>query len=213
MTRPSVVLADDHAIVLDGLRRILEPEFRLVGTAVDGRTFIEQVLQHKPDVAIADIAMPLLNGLDALRQLKNNTDVATRFVILTASPDASLAIQAFRLGAHAYVVKQSASDELVTAIRFALREQTYIAPLIANEVLSALMRGGQEERPLLTPREREVLQLLAEGRSAKEIATILSLSVRTIEFHRQNITEKTGLRTIAELSRYAARQGLVDGTN
>ncbi len=209
MKRATVVLADDHAIVLDGLRRILEPEFELVATAADGRTLVEEVLRHRPDVAVVDVSMPLLNGLDALRQVKK-TGAPTKFVFLTGSPEAAVATQAFRSGAHGYVLKESASDELMTAIRCALQDQTYITPRIANEVLKNLMHGaGTEQSPVLTAREREVLQLLAEGRNAKEIAVILNLSPRTIEFHRQNLSEKTGLRTIAELSRYAARHGLV----
>ena len=208
MSRARVILADDHAIVLDGLRRILEAEFELVATANDGRGLVEEVARLKPDVAVTDISMPLLNGLDAFRQCRD-AHSGTRFVFLTANPDVALATQAFRLGASGYVLKQAASEELVGAIREALRGRTYITPRIANEVLQNLMAGGGESGVELTSREREVLQLLAEGKTLKEAAAVLNVSPRTIEFHKNNIAEKTGLKTTAELARYAARQGLV----
>lgn len=209
MSRARVILADDHAIVLDGLRRILETEFDLVATAADGRGLVEEVARHKPDVAVTDISMPLLNGLDAFRQCRD-AHSGTRFVFLTANPDVALATQAFRLGASGYVLKQAASEELVGAIREAMRGRTYITPRIANEVLQNLMAGGGESGVVeLTTREREVLQLLAEGKSLKEAAAVLNVSPRTIEFHKNNIAEKTGFKTMAELARYAARQGLV----
>lgn len=209
MKRGRVVLADDHAIVLEGLKHILEEDFDVVATATDGRALMEEVQQLKPDIAVTDISMPLLNGLDAFRQLKAS-GILTRFVFLTAHPDVTLATQAFRLGAAGYVLKHSAGAELLTAIRAALRGQTYITPHIANDVLQNLMSGTVNEvGPTLTARERQVLQLLAEGRTLKEAATVLNVSPRTIEFHRNNIADKTGLRTTAELSRYAIRQGLV----
>jgi DNA-binding NarL/FixJ family response regulator len=209
MKRGRVVLADDHAIVLEGLKHILEEDFDVVASVTDGRALMEQVQRLKPDIAVTDISMPLLNGLDAFRQLKAS-GILTRFVFLTAHPDVTLATQAFRLGAAGYVLKQSAGAELLTAIRAALRGQTYISPHIANDVLQNLMSGAvNEEGPTLTARERQVLQLLAEGRTLKEAATVLNVSPRTIEFHRNNIADKTGLRTTAELARYAIRQGLV----
>ncbi|MCC6538751.1 MAG: response regulator transcription factor [Bryobacterales bacterium] len=208
MSKARVILADDHAIVLDGLRRILEPEFELVGTAFDGRHLVEEVARLRPDLAVADISMPLLNGLDAFRQCRD-AHSSTRFIFLTANPDVALATQAFRLGASGYVLKQAASDELVVALREALRGRTYITPRIANDVLQNLMAGGGESAVELTSREREVLQLLAEGKTLKEAAAVLSVSPRTIEFHKNNIAEKTGLKTTAELARYAVREGLV----
>lgn len=209
MKRGRVVLADDHAIVLEGLKHILEEDFDVVAVATDGRALMEEVQRLKPDIAVTDISMPLLNGLDAFRQLKAS-GILTRFVFLTAHPDVTLATQAFRLGAAGYVLKHSAGAELLIAIRAALRGQTYITPHIANDVLQNLMSGTvNEEGPTLTARERQVLQLLAEGRTLKEAATVLNVSPRTIEFHRNNIADKTGLRTTAELSRYAIRQGLV----
>jgi len=211
--RHRIILADDHEIVLDGLRRILEPEFEIVATAADGRRLIADIERLEPEVAVADISMPLLNGLDALRQSKDSHS-RTRFVFLTASPDVSLATQAFRLGASGYVLKHAASEELVGAIREALAGRTYITPRIANEVLQNLMsHPADAAREVgLTGREREVLQLLAEGKIIKEIAAILNVSPRTVEFHKNNIVAKTGLRTTAELARYAVRQGLVSGS-
>jgi DNA-binding NarL/FixJ family response regulator len=205
------MLADDHVIILDGLRRILEPEFEIVATAADGRELVAEIERLKPEVAVADISMPLLNGLDALRQCKS-AHSRTRFVFLTASPDVALATRAFQLGASGYVLKHAAAEELVTAIREALTGRTYITPRIANEVLQNLMSHASDpakDESGLTSREREVLQLLAEGKIIKEIAAILNVSPRTVEFHKYNIVAKTGLRTNAELARYAARRGLV----
>ena len=204
-----IVLADDHEIVLDGLRRILEPEFEIVARVADGRALVAEIERLKPDVVVADISMPLLNGLDALRQCQS-AHSRTRFVFLTASPDVALATQAFRLGASGYVLKHAAAEELVVAMREALAGRTYITPRIAKEVLQNLMsRPGDVTEPELTGREREVLRLLAEGKIIKEIAAVLSVSPRTVEFHKNNIVAKTGLRTTAELARYAARHGLV----
>jgi DNA-binding NarL/FixJ family response regulator len=180
-----------------------------VATAADGRALVAEIERLKPEAAVADISMPLLNGLDALRQVKS-AGFRTRFVFLTGSPDVALATQAFRLGASGYVLKHAAAEELVAAIREALAGNTYITPRIANEVLQNLMSHPADVTgPGLTGREREVLQLLAEGKILKEIGAILNVSSRTVEFHKNNIVAKTGLRTTAELARYAARNGLV----
>jgi DNA-binding NarL/FixJ family response regulator len=206
-----IALADDHEIVLDGLRRILEPEFEIVASVPDGRVLVAEIERLKPEVAVADISMPLLNGLDALRQCKS-AHSRTRFVFLTASPDVALATRAFQLGASGYVLKHAAAEELVVAIREALAGRTYITPRIANDVLQNLMShpaDNAKDGIGLTGREREVLQLVAEGKIIKEIAAVLNVSPRTVEFHKNNIVAKTGLRTTAELARYAARHGLV----
>ena len=209
--RSRIILADDHAIILDGLRRILEPEFEILATVADGRELVSQIESLKPEAAVTDISMPLLNGLEALVQCKS-AQFRTRFVFLTASPDVALATQAFRLGASGYVLKHAAAEELVVAIREALAGRTYITPRIANDVLQNLMShptDNSNDGSGLTGREREVLQLLAEGKILKEIASILNVSPRTVEFHKNNIVVKTGLRTTAELARYAARRGVV----
>jgi DNA-binding NarL/FixJ family response regulator len=206
-----IVLADDHAIVIDGLRRILEPEFDIVASVADGRALLAEIVKLKPDIAVADISMPLLNGLDALQHLKD-TNSRTRFVFLTGSPDVALATKAFRLGASAYVLKHSAAEGLVGAIRETVAGRTYVTPRIATEVLQNLMTHPVEtslDGGGLTSREREVLQLLAEGKVIKEIAAVLNVSPRTVEFHKNNIVAKTGLRSNAELGRYAAKIGLI----
>ena len=193
------------------MRRILEPEFDIVASAADGRKLVAEIERLKPEVAVADISMPLLNGLDALRQCQS-AQLRTRFVFLTASPDVALATQALRLGAAGYVLKHAAAEELVVAIRQVLVGRTYITPRIAREVQQNLMSRPADttkEATGLTSREREVLQLLAEGKIIKEIGAILNVSPRTVEFHKTNIMVKTGLRTTAELARYATRLGLV----
>lgn len=208
-----VVLADDHTIVLDGLRRILEPEVDVVGTATDGRQLVRIIEEFKPEIAIADISMPLLNGLEALRQCKS-AHLRTRFIFLTANLEIGLATEAFRLGAAGYVLKLAAGEELLTAIREVLAGRTYVTPRIAGEVMQNLMNPVAESgQALLTIREREVLQLLAEGMTLKEIGSVLNVSPRTAEFHKNNIVAKTGLRTTAELARYAARHGIVSSSD
>jgi DNA-binding NarL/FixJ family response regulator len=209
MSRPRIVLADDHALFLSGLKLLLEPECDVLATVSDGIALIDAVERLRPDIAIVDIAMPLLNGMEALRQIHNKARL-TRFIFLTGNLDVTIATQAFRLGAKGFVLKQSAAEELIAALRAVKLGQTYISPFIANEVLQNLMsHPGKEDGTLLTFRERQVLQLLAEGKSMKEAAALLNVSSRTVEFHRNNIAQKTGLRTIAELSRYASREGMV----
>jgi len=208
-----VVLADDHTIVLDGLRRILEPEVNIVGTATDGRQLVRLIEEFKPEVAVADISMPSLNGLEALRQCRS-AHLRTRFIFLTANLEVGLATEAFRIGAAGYVLKVAAGEELLTAIREVLAGRTYITPRIAGEVMQNLMNPVEESgQALLTIREREVLQLLAEGKTLKEIGAVLNVSPRTVEFHKNNIVAKTGLRTTAELARYAARHGFVSSSD
>jgi DNA-binding NarL/FixJ family response regulator len=208
-----VVLADDHTIVLDGLRRILEPEVNIVGTATDGRQLVRIIEEFKPEVAVADISMPSLNGLEALRQCRS-AHLRTRFIFLTANLEVGLATEAFRIGAAGYVLKVAAGEELLTAIREVLAGRTYITPRIAGEVMQNLMNPVEESgQALLTIREREVLQLLAEGKTLKEIGAVLNVSPRTVEFHKNNIVAKTGLRTTAELARYAARHGFVSSSD
>jgi DNA-binding NarL/FixJ family response regulator len=204
-----VVIADDHAIFLDGLARILNQDFDLVGVVQDGQALVETVLRTRPDVVVVDISMPVLNGIEAMRQIRA-AEVRTKIVFLTGSGDVWLASQALKLGANGYVLKQSATDELIAAIRSALDGHTYITPKIAPSVIQNLLGHPQSgEGPELTPREREVLQLLAEGKTLKEAAAILNVSPRTVEFHRNNLADKTGLRTTAELTRYAIRHGII----
>lgn len=211
MKRARVLLADDHKIVAAGLKGILEPEFELVGTVQDGRALLKAARELRPDVIVVDISMPLLNGIEAVRQLKNANDRA-KVVFLTMHPDVTYASRAFEAGASGYVLKHSAPTELVTAIREALKGRTYVTPMIAGELMRSYQDGsGKRKDPIrtLTPRQREVLQLLAEGHSAKDAAAILGISPRTAEFHKYRMMRELGIRTNAELMQYAIKHGVV----
>ncbi len=198
-------------MVIAGLSRLLEPEFELAGTAENGQQLLERVRELRPDVVVVDISMPLLNGIEAVRELRR-TGSETKVIILTMHSDVSLATEAIEAGASGYLLKQSAAEELTTALREVLLGRAYVTPVIAKEVLESLMRGGKSaDRPSarLTARERQVLQLVAEGKSAKEIAALLNVSTRTAEFHKYNVQDKLGLKTTAELTQYAVRHGIV----
>ena len=211
MKRARVLVADDHRILAEGLRSLLEPEFELVDIVEDGRTLVARAKELCPDVIVADITMPLLNGIEAVRQLKK-ADVPAKVVFLTMHQDVTYAAKAFELGASGFVLKHSAPSELVTAIREALAGRTYVTPLIAGELMQAYRDGaahGQDPAVDLTPRQREALQLFAEGRSAKEVAAILQISPRTAEFHKASIMKMLGIRTTAELAQYAVRHGII----
>jgi DNA-binding NarL/FixJ family response regulator len=207
-----VVLADDHLMVAEALKSLLAPEFDLVAVVQDGRAMVEAARTLRPDVIVADVAMPHLNGIDALVQLRQRGD-RVPVVFLTMHRDVSFARRALEAGASGFVLKHSAAIELVSAIRSALEGKTYLTPQLAGEVLEAMKQGpGRGGGPIasLTPRQRQVLQLLAEGRSAKEIASALSISTRTVEFHKYQMMETLGLHTNAELIHFAIKQGLVD---
>ncbi len=211
MKRARVLVADDHRILAEGLRSLLEPEFELVGIVEDGRTLVTRAQELFPDVIVADITMPLLNGIEAVGQLKK-ADIPAKVVFLTMHQDVTYAAKAFELGASGFVLKHSAPSELVTAIREALAGRTYVTPLIAGELMQAYRDGAhqrQDPTANLTSRQREVLQLFAEGRSAKEVAAILQISPRTAEFHKASIMKMLGLRTTAELAQYAIRHGII----
>ena len=211
MKRPRVLLGDDHAIILDGLRRILEPHFEVVGTAQDGRALVAAAKELRPDVIVADISMPLLNGIEAARQLQKEPS-PPKIIFLTMHPDVTYTTEAFRAGASGYVLKNSAASELVTAIQEVLQGRTYLTPLVAKDMLDNLLEtpAQPEKQSLtLTSRQREILQLVAEGRSAKDMAAILNISPRTVEFHKYRIMEVLGMRTTAELTQYAIKHGIV----
>ena len=211
MKRPRVLLADDHKIVVEGLRSLLEPEFEIAGTVEDGRALVAAAKELWPDVIVADISMPLLNGIEAAEQLKK-VDPRVKIVFLTMHPDVTYATRAFEAGASGYVLKHSAPDELVTAIREALNGRTYVTPMIAGDLMVSFMDRPRGEPPRkLTPRQREVLQLVAEGRSAKEIASLLNISPRTVEFHKYRMMEDLGLRTSADLVQFAIKHGIAGG--
>jgi len=205
--RPRILLADDHTMLLDAFRALLEPEFEVVGTATDGRMLIEEFTRLKPDIVVVDVGMPLLNGLDAGRQLKA-LQRSIKLIYLTMNPEPDLAREALRLGASGYVLKSSAASELKQAIHEALKGRSYITPLITQDVVGLLLeqREGAHE---LTTRQREVLQLLAEGRSMKEVASILDVTPRTVAFHKYRMMEQLHLKSSAELVQYAVKHGIV----
>jgi DNA-binding NarL/FixJ family response regulator len=207
--RPKVLLADDHAMVVEGLANLLKDRFDLVGTVGDGSAMIEAARKLCPDVIIADVAMPVLSGLEALRRLKAAKSAA-KVIFLTMHADAELAIEAFRAGAAGYVLKHSAGEELVTAIQEVFQGRMYLTPLITKGVLANLTEPAPNPAVKLTPRQRDVLRLLAEGRRMKEIAAILDLSTRTVETHKYEMMRSLGVESTAELVRYAIQIGLVE---
>jgi DNA-binding NarL/FixJ family response regulator len=210
--RPRVLLADDHLLVAEALRSLLTPEFDLVDVVEDGRALVEAAGRLRPDVIVADITMPNLNGIDALVRLRQSGD-RVPVVFLTMHRDVTFARRALEAGASGFVLKHSASVELISALHAALEGKTYLTPQLAGEVLEAMQQGPERAAdPIgsLTPRQREVLQLLAEGRSAKQIATSLAISVRTVEFHKYQMMETLGLHTNAELIHFAIKNGLVE---
>jgi DNA-binding NarL/FixJ family response regulator len=211
MSRPRILIADDHQILAEGLRGLLEPEFEVAGVVANGRELIAAAKKHRPDVIVADVTMPLLNGIEAAVQLRA-MGVKAKVVFLTMHRDVAYARRAMDAGAVGYVLKHSVASELVTAVRDALRGQTYVTPMSAGELLQSYRDGvsepGDSDRRL-TARQREVLQLIVEGRSAKEVAGVLKISIRTAEAHRARILAALELRTTAELVQYAIRTGII----
>ena len=211
MKQTRVLLADDHKIVLEGLRNLLEPEFQIVRTVEDGRALVAEAEKLRPDVIVVDISMPLLNGIEAVLQIKK-IDPRIKVVFLTMHPDVTYATRAFDAGASGYVLKHSASVELVTAIREAIKGRTYVTPMIAGELMQAYKEGFYRQHDAirkLTLRQREVLQLFAEGHSTKEIANILYISPRTVEYHKYRMMEELSIKTTAELVQFAIKHGIV----
>jgi DNA-binding NarL/FixJ family response regulator len=210
MARARVLIADDHRIVVEGLKKVLHPDFDIAGAVEDGRELVTAAEKLRPDVIIADISMPMLNGIDAVRQIKKVHE-ATKVVFLTMHLDVAYAVSAFEAGASGYVLKHSAPDELVTAIHEALQGRTYVTPLIAGKLQQVNEEGGHRQTDTarsLTSRQREVLQLLAEGYSIKEIAAILHISLKTVEYHKYKMMEDLGIKSLAELVRYAVKHGV-----
>jgi DNA-binding NarL/FixJ family response regulator len=208
MRRPTVLLADDHTLVAEGVGSLLQDDFDLVGTVGNGSLLLESAKTLRPDVIVADMAMPVLGGLDALRRLRAD-GLDSKVVFLTMHADPQLAAEAVRAGASGFVLKQSAGEELITAIQEALQGRVYLTPLITKDLLSTLSnpRAPVEK---LTARQREVLRLIAEGRRMKEIAATLQLSTRTVEGYKYEMMEVLGIQSTAELVRYAVHLGLVD---
>ena len=209
MRRPRVVLADDHAFLLGAFEMLLSAECDIVGKVSDGRALLEAALALKPDVIVLDIGMPLLNGLEAGRQIKQTLrDV--RLVFLTMNEDPDLAAEAFRAGASAYLLKHSAASELMVAIREVMQGRSYVTPLLTEALMGVLLNNdGRKPDRGLTPRQREVLQLLAEGRSMKEVAAVLNLTPRTVAFHKYQMMEQLKIKSTAELIQYAVKHHFV----
>jgi DNA-binding NarL/FixJ family response regulator len=208
---PRVLLADDHRLVAEGLKSLLSAEFDLVGVVEDGRALIAAARKLRPDVIVADITMPHLNGIDALAQLKLE-DAQVRVVFLTMHAEGAFARRALEAGAAGYVLKHSAPAELTAAIRAALEGKTYVSPSLAGDVLRIV--NHESERAVdpvaaLTPRQREILVLLAEGHSTKAIGGSLAISARTVEFHKYQIMQSVNLHTNTELVHFAIKHGLV----
>jgi len=209
MNRIKVLIADDHRIVADGLRNILESEYDLVGIAEDGRTLVDLAIKLEPDVIVADISMPSLNGLDAMEILQK-LNTRAKFIFLTMHKDVTYAAKAIRQGAVGYVLKHSASEELLRALELVLGGGKFISPEIADGLQNADQQISElEEHKMLTTRQREVLQLFAEGKSAKEVAATLGISARTAENHKARIMTQLRLRSTSELVQYAIRHGLI----
>jgi DNA-binding NarL/FixJ family response regulator len=208
--RPRVLIADDHTFVAEACMNLLEPEFEVVGIVADGQALLEKAPDLKPDIIVLDVGMPLLNGLEAGKRIKSLVRTV-KIVYLTMNNDLGIAAEAFRLGASGYLLKTSAASELASAIREVLKGKLYVSPLITKDEDAFFLEIrvshiGQEK---LTTRQREVLQLLAEGRSMKEVAYILKLTPRTVAFHKYKIMELLRLKTNSDLVQYAIREHVI----
>jgi DNA-binding NarL/FixJ family response regulator len=209
MGKPRVLLADDHALILGAFEKLLAGECDIVGQVGDGRALVAAVETLNPDVVVLDISMPLLNGLDAGRQIKQKSR-NVKLVYLTMNEDPDLAAEAFRAGASGYLLKSSAASELTAAIREVTQGRSYITPLVAEGLVEALQQApDRKPGEDLTPRQREVLQLLAEGRSMKEVAALLNLTPRTVAFHKYQMMEQLKVKSTAELIQYAVKHHIV----
>ena len=209
MPRTRLLLADDHTLLVDAFRKLLEPEFEIVGTASDGRTLLAGALQLRPDVVVVDLGLPLLNGMDAGRELKKLMP-QIKLLVVTMSEDVGVAAEALREWASGYLLKKSAGTELTHAIREVVKGRTYVTPHVAQQLVDQfILEPELHAKKSLTSRQREVLQLLAEGRTMKEAANILKLTTRTVAFHKYRIMQEFGLQNNSELLKLAIREHLV----
>ncbi|MBO0797780.1 MAG: response regulator transcription factor [Blastocatellia bacterium] len=210
MKRTRVLIADDHILILEAFKRLLEPEFEVVGTVADGRALLVAAAKLKPDVIVLDISMPLLNGLDAGKQVKQSWP-SIKLIFLTMDQDPEMAAEAFRLGASGYILKNSSANELPYAIREGIKGRSYVTPLVAEGMIGSFITAAKhpKEQPKPTTRQREVLQLLVEGKSMKEVAAILDITTHTVAFHKYTLMERLQLKTNAELIQFAIKQHLV----
>ena len=211
MKRSTILIADDHGMVVDSLRGLLEPEYEVVGAVSDGREVVPEVKRLEPDLAIIDVSMPSLNGLDCIRLLRD-AGCSAKILILTMHTDAALAREAFDAGASGYILKSSPASELRRALQEILLGHAYLSPGVTEDLTELMGRPSSAHEDTwarLTLRQREVLQLLAEGKSRKQIAAILNISVKTVEYHRYSVLQTLGLKTNAELVPYAVRHGII----
>ena len=209
MARPRVLLADDHTLLLGALEKLLAVECDVVGTASDGRMLVAETQRLKPDVVVLDIGMPLLNGLDAGRQIKQLCR-SVKLVFVTMNEDSDLAAEAFRAGASGYLLKRSAASELLVAIREVMLGRSYVTPLLTEGLVGSLISAaGRKPAHELTPRQREVLQLLAEGHSMKQVAAVLNVTPRTVAFHKYRMMEQLNIRSSAELIQFAITNHII----
>lgn len=210
MRRPRVFLADDHTLLLEAFRKLLEPKYDVVGTATDGRQMLSQVRKLQPDVVVLDISMPHLNGFDAGEKLKQILP-RVKLLFLTQNEDPDMVAEAFRIGANGYLLKNSAASELFQAIDTVINRGHYVTPAIAEGMINSFIKSpdGKKLHGSLTFRQREVLQLLAEGNTMKQIASILNISARTVAFHKYQIMEDLEIKTNSELIQYAIKHGFV----
>jgi DNA-binding NarL/FixJ family response regulator len=203
-----VLLADDHTLLLGAFEKLLAGECDVVGTVTDGRALLVAAQRLKPDVIVLDIGMPLLNGLEAGRQIKQMLP-ATKLVFLTMNEDSDLAAEAFRAGASGYLLKRSATAELVMAIREVVNGRSYVTPLVTAGLVGSFIQSPGKKPHQLTPRQREVLQLLAEGYSMKQVANMLNVTPRTVQFHKYSMMQQLGIKSSAELIQFAVKQHIV----
>jgi DNA-binding NarL/FixJ family response regulator len=211
MKRPRLLLADDHPLFLTGLRALLETECEVVGAVSDGRALVEAASRLEPEVIVLDISLPLLNGIDAARQIKKERP-ETKLLFLTMHANLAYLKDALATGASGYLLKTSAREELLGAVSDVIRNRIHVSPGFGEEIVEQFERHPRSfasSQSVLTPRQREILQLVAEGRTAKEIAGILNVSLQTVAFHKHQVMDKLGLRTTAELTKYAIQEGLV----
>jgi DNA-binding NarL/FixJ family response regulator len=210
MNKPTVLLADDHAMIAEAFRHLLEGQYQVVATVTDGRALLETAMELKPDVVVVDVGMPLLNGLSAGQQLKQRLR-RVKLIYVTMNEDPDLAAEALRTGASAYLLKSSAASELLKGIHEALRGGTYVTPKIKRLIEESFIRSNKPKtaEKRLTPRQIEVLQLLAEGKTMKEVGSVLSLTARTVAFHKYRIMEVLNFRSNAELVQFAIRNNII----
>jgi DNA-binding NarL/FixJ family response regulator len=210
MSRPRVILADDHTLLLEAFQKLLNDDCDIVGMVSDGRALLAATDSLRPVVVVVDISMPLLNGIDAARQIKQALP-DTRIIFLTMNEDPDLAAAAFRAGASGYLLKRSAASELQTAIREVMRRRSYVTPLVTEGLMGSMLQGPESAHGAqqLTPRQREVVQLVAEGHSMKEVGHILNIAPRTVAFHKYRIMEQLKIRTTAELIQFAIKHHIV----